>query len=94
MTAHASTWKQPGPGGKHGTAGAESSGLDLSEGSELLVEEQGAVSKLITSDFASLAEMEVRWVGGEGRVRGWGCARFDASCLVVFVVVVRALKQR
>ncbi|CAM9781452.1 unnamed protein product [Scytosiphon promiscuus] len=52
------TSKQSGAGGKHGTVGAESSGLDLSEGSELLVEEQGAVSKLITSNFSSLAEME------------------------------------
>ncbi|CAB1098165.1 unnamed protein product [Ectocarpus sp. CCAP 1310/34] len=42
-----------------GGAGAELAGLELSEGSELLVEEQGAVNKLIAmTEFSSLAEME------------------------------------
>ncbi|CAN0142172.1 unnamed protein product, partial [Ectocarpus sp. 12 AP-2014] len=51
-------WKSSGVAGKGG-AGAELAGLELSEGSELLVEEQGAVNKLIAmTEFSSLAEME------------------------------------
>ena len=53
--------KPSGAGGKAGgDGGGESAGLELSEGSELLVEEQGAVSKLIATEFSSLADMEVR----------------------------------
>ncbi len=57
--------KPSGMGGKHGGSGGsggsgESASLELTEGSELLVEEQGAVSKLIATDVSSLADMEVR----------------------------------
>lgn len=66
LAAHASALcftprasKSSGVAGKGG-AGAELAGLELSEGSELLVEEQGAVNKLIAmTEFSSLAEMEV-----------------------------------
>eukprot|EP00903_Cladosiphon_okamuranus_P007250 g7034.t3 len=52
--------KPSGAGGKPGGSGGLGSvGLELSEGSELLVEEQGAVSKLIATEFSSFAEMEV-----------------------------------
>ncbi|CAM9413217.1 unnamed protein product, partial [Laminaria digitata] len=52
-------WK-PSSGGKQGSGGgAQSSGLGLVDGSELLVEEQGAGSQIITSDSSSLADMEV-----------------------------------
>eukprot|EP00752_Nemacystus_decipiens_P001274 g1270.t1 len=51
--------KAAGAGGKAGGGGGvESAGLELSEGSELLVEEQGAVSKLIATEYSSLADME------------------------------------
>lgn len=51
-----------GPGsGRHSSAAigdVEASSLDLSDGSELLVEEQGVVSSV---EFTSLADMEVSW---------------------------------
>lgn len=48
-----------GSGG--GGGGGMDASLDLREGSELLVEEQGAVSKLIMVESTSLADMEVKY---------------------------------
>lgn len=55
----------PGGGGK-----LEPASLGLSDGSELLVEEQGAASKLITEGCASLADMEVSGRRGGIGIRG------------------------
>lgn len=60
-----------------GGAGAELAGLELSEGSELLVEEQGAVNKLIAmTEFSSLAEMEV---SRSRRTHSFGCLPFHLN---------------
>lgn len=45
--------------GGGGSGGGMDVSLELQEGCELLVEEQGAASKLIRVDAASLADMEV-----------------------------------
>lgn len=53
--------KQSSGGRLSAALGASSvdASLELQEGSELLVEEQGAVSKLIMVEATSLADMEV-----------------------------------